>query len=199
MGSTRQSSGSRKSPRRRLDQYFTPESATRALLATHPNISGHILEPCAGPGQMASVLAGVGHTETNDIDPGFGCWYSDDATKPAFWQSVPRPDWVVSNPPFECCVPIIVGALEAARRGVAMLLRLSFLEPCKERADLLSIRPPSLIVLPRISFTGDGKTDNVTCAWMIWDFWAKSTYVKVLSKAQIAELDRPRPYTTIDV
>jgi hypothetical protein len=25
-----------------------------------------------------------------------------------------------------------------------------------------------LIVLPRISFTGNGKTDSVTCGWFIW-------------------------------
>jgi hypothetical protein len=51
-----------------------------------------------------------------------------------------------------------------------MLLRLSFLEPTRERGPWLAANPPDLvIVLPRISFTGDGKTDSVTCAWMIWD------------------------------
>jgi hypothetical protein len=29
--------------------------------------------------------------------------------------------------------------------------------------------PTKLIVLPRISFTGDGKTDSVTCAWYVWE------------------------------
>lgn len=24
-------------------------------------------------------------------------------------------------------------------------------------------------IMPRVSFTGDGKTDSSTCAWMVWD------------------------------
>ena len=51
-----------------------------------------------------------------------------------------------------------------------MLLRLSYAEPCLNRAEWLKAHPIShLIVLPRISFTGNGKTDNVTCAWFVWD------------------------------
>jgi hypothetical protein len=50
-----------------------------------------------------------------------------------------------------------------------LLLRLSFLEPTFERQDLLIDNPPdAMIVLPRYSFTGDGKSDSVTCAWMVW-------------------------------
>ncbi len=56
-----------------------------------------------------------------------------------------------------------------ARVGVAFLLRLSYLEPCWDRADWLVQHPVSkLIVLPRISFTGDHKTDSVTCGWFVW-------------------------------
>jgi len=55
---------------------------------------------------------------------------------------------------------------------VAMLLRLSFLEPTAKvnpRGPWLAECPPSrLIVLPRCSYTGDGRTDSVTTAWMIW-------------------------------
>jgi hypothetical protein len=46
---------------------------------------------------------------------------------------------------------------------------MSYLEPVENRGVWLNEHPPTtLIVLPRISFTGDGKTDNVTCAWMVW-------------------------------
>jgi hypothetical protein len=69
-----------------------------------------------------------------------------------------------------------------------MLLRLSYLEPCNNRAEFLSVNPPSLIVLPRISFTGDGKTDNVTCAWFVWDFSAQERQVRVVTKAEVAAL-----------
>jgi hypothetical protein len=50
-----------------------------------------------------------------------------------------------------------------------MLLRLSYLEPTEDRGAWLNSHPPTdLIVLPRISFTGNGKTDSVTCAWIVW-------------------------------
>ena len=39
-----------------------------------------------------------------------------------------------------------------------------------DRGAWLNEHPPTtLIVLPRISFTGNGKTDSVTCAWMVWE------------------------------
>lgn len=69
-----------------------------------------------------------------------------------------------------------------------MLLRVSFLEPCNDRAEFLAAHPPRLFVLPRISFTGDGKTDNVTCAWYVWDKEAFGGHVKVYTKSMMAEL-----------
>jgi hypothetical protein len=79
--------------------------------------------------------------------------------------------WEAMNehPDGECAFKILTNALFTCKK-VAMLLRLSFLEPTRERGPWLAKNPPDLvIVLPRISFTGDGKTDSVTCAWMIWD------------------------------
>ena len=182
--------------RRRLDQYFTPEHATLTLLDRVPHIGGTILEPCAGTGEMAWPLSRHGaDIWTNDIDEALGGtdWQTD-ATAPGFWQVMGDPvlspgfDWVISNPPFSCCTPIIVGAFGVARKGVAMLLRLSWLEPCKDRAAFLGKHPPSLIVLPRISFTGDGKTDNVTCAWFVWDFSGQYHGVSVATKDEVKRI-----------
>lgn len=174
--------------RRHLDQYFTPKFATHVLLQ-HQKIAGNIIEPCSGRGDIADPLRAVGNVSTNDIDEALTADRHWDAADALFWRSIPTPDWVVSNPPFSCCHPIIVGAFSRATQGVAMLLRLSYLEPCNNRAEFLSAFPPSLIVLPRISFTGDGKTDNVTCAWFIWDFSRhQETSVKVVSKQDVAKL-----------
>lgn len=179
--------------RRALDKYYTPETATLALLQ-RTQIEGQVLECCAGDGAMSRVLSrqpSVSQVLTNDIDP---CVDSDqhrDATDPEFWMEQ-TPDWVVSNPPFSCCLPIIVGAFGAARRGVAMLLRLSYLEPCNDRAEFLSAHPPSLIILPRISFTGDGKSDSVTCAWMVWDKSGHKNSVEIVTKPQLAALARAK-------
>lgn len=185
-------------PRRNLDQYYTPHSAVLALLDRYPHLQGTILECCSGELAIANALRQRGTVLTNDLDPLATADRHEDASVPDFWsgQSV---DWVVTNPPFSCCSPIIVGAFRAARKGIAMLLRLSYLEPCKDRAEFLAEHPPSLIVLPRISFTGDGKTDNVTCAWMVWDFSEHKPTVHVVTKGMLKHLSNMSHYGTCHV
>lgn len=101
-----------------------------------------------------------------------------DATKAGIYD-IHRPDWIITNPPFNKAFSILTMALSRCE-NVAMILRLSFLEPTKTRGIFLSITPPSgLIILPRMSFTEDGKTDSVTCAWMIWSKEIKNKFIEV--------------------
>jgi hypothetical protein len=54
---------------------------------------------------------------------------------------------------------------------MAMLLRLSYLEPCENRASWLVEHPPAKLIVfnPRPRFRADtGGTDSVTSAWFIW-------------------------------
>jgi hypothetical protein len=127
---------------------------------------------------------------TNDIDPARGSHLLRDACAADSWGVFPRTAWVISNPPFKHAAEIVRHAHEFTRRqshgGVAMLLRLSFLEPCDNRGKWLSLNPPSdVIVLPRISFTGDGRTDNVTCAWLVWR-QKRGQSVGVVTKGEMA-------------
>lgn len=162
--------------RRKNDFYPTPAWATEELLK-RVLIQGRVFECCVGDGAMSSVL---------EKEPGVSVFVNDidirtvtadlhgDAASYPFWSKIDltigRPDWVVTNPPFSHAMEILSNAYVYAKRGVAMLLRLSFLEPTEDRGEFLNKYPPdNLIVLPRISFTGDGKTDSVTCAWMIWE------------------------------
>ncbi|OUL23825.1 hypothetical protein BV378_20645 [Nostoc sp. RF31YmG] len=154
----------RKNTRRKNDAYFTPTSAVDTLL-NHIDITGTLLEPCNGSGAISNRLKEDGLSViTTDIadNP------QDDATTHQYWQRQKPYDWVVTNPPFDSASKILPKAYEYASVGVAFLLRLSYLEPCKDRGQWLAEHPPKLIVLPRISFTGDGKVDSCTCAWMIW-------------------------------
>jgi hypothetical protein len=161
--------------RRTNDFYPTPEFATRELLAHVSDIRGSIFEPCIGDGAIAKVIDGGDRwIYGNDIAPQLNCSFCGDASKRDLWvavqDSMSRIDWVVTNPPFSVASKIIPLAYEFAEFGIAMLLRLSFLEPVEDRGAWLNEHPPTkLIVLPRISFTGNGKTDNVTCAWMVWE------------------------------
>lgn len=181
--------------RRQHDKYFTPQSAILELPILVPFSASeglHVLECCSGrndiadalvstmqsPASIADALSGVGGATgvvwTNDLFPSSDLLnalpdFALDASLPSSWEQFPVVDWVVSNPPFSIAHEIVPLALEHARVGVAMLLRLSFLEPVKNRVSFLQAHPPTAItVLPRISFTDDGKTDSVTCAWLVW-------------------------------
>lgn len=158
--------------RREHDFYPTPANATRELLK-RINIVSPVLEPCVGRGDMADVLRTdprVGLVFTNDLDRTHLADWHDDATWEGFWRTLPPIEYVVTNPPFSKADQILPLAWKYARVGVAMLLRISYLEPCEGRGAWLAEHPPSkLIVLPRISFTGDGDTDMATCAWFVWD------------------------------
>jgi hypothetical protein len=147
--------------RRNLDFYPTGKKLVDILLS-NIKLENIIFEPCAGQGHISKYL---NNPITNDIKGGW------DATNHIYWDNMnPKPDWTVTNPPFSLAVKILNNAFRYSNVGVAFLLRLSFLEPTKERERFLVSHPPNkLIVLPRYSFTGDGKTDSVTCAWMIWD------------------------------
>lgn len=180
----------RKEKRKRvhLDFYETPPWATRLLIeavrqGTDEDFEwkGDALEPCSGNGAIARVLGSSGlRVLTNDIDPRRQTDLHLDAREPELYRAAAaalygrsalrtRLDWVVTNPPFSVAFPILRQSLAHARIGVAFLLRLSFLEPTRERGWLLDERPPDfLLVLPRISFDGDGNTDSVTYAWFVW-------------------------------
>lgn len=164
--------------RRKNDFYETPEWATHVLLEsipgiTHPYSAFHgprVLEACAGDGKIANVLKQQKTLQviTNDIDKTKPATYHYDMTDEASW-ALGQIDWTITNPPFSHAIEILEHAHKHSRIGVAMLLRLSFVEPTFKRQEFLAKFPPQkLIVLPRISFTGDGKTDSVTCAWMVW-------------------------------
>lgn len=161
-------------PRRTGDAYMSAGGFVRPLL---PLIApgSTILEPCAGAGDLVGPLCEAGHTlMTADIDPAAAVDHHLDMTRAESWAQLPPADWVVSNLPFSRALAILRHAVEHARVGVAVILRLTFLEPTTEgpdaRADWLAAHPlTKQIVLPRYSFTGDGKVDSVTCAWMIWE------------------------------
>ena len=144
----------------------TPVWAARSLYRRLPQIQG-VAEPCVGTGDL--VAGRVDVRWTNDVDEQREATHHLNAASPAAWGVFERVPWVVTNPPFNLAHQILACALDHATEGVAFLLRLSFLEPTEQRAHLLGRRPPTrILVLPRISFTGDGKTDSVTCSWLVW-------------------------------
>ena len=169
--------------RHKLDFYPTPSWATKQLL-NHIKIdvdNESVLECCSGNDDITKVLREFGCVvHTNDIDLTRNSDYHYDARSVAsYYES--GANWVITNPPFNCAIDILKTA-HANVPNIAMLLRLSFLEPTKDRQEFLINHPPNkVLVLPRISFTGDGKTDSVTCAWLVWDK-SGDNYLKVIPR-----------------
>lgn len=175
--------------RRENDAYYTPGWAVEQLIRHRNHVVGRanevVVEPCVGEGAIADPFRRRGAVVyTNDLVPTIDADVHGDAQTSHTWRAIidhaiahtkTEPfngvaiDWTVTNPPFVAAMEILKQAHAHSRIGVAMFLRLSFLEPTEDRGPWLAAHPPDdLIVVPRISFTGDGKTDNVTCAWMIW-------------------------------
>ena len=163
--------------RRENDYYPTPQWATVHLLEALPTIAAPWVEPCVGTGDIADVVrqqcaAGV----TGDIDRAHTADVYGDAAAPPTWDAFEdligtAPAWCITNPPFNQASRILPLAMERCTLGVIALLRLSYLEPCGNRNHWLEQHQDrlSLLFLPkRVSFTGDGQTDNVATAWFIW-------------------------------
>lgn len=154
------------------DYYPTPDPVTQALLDL-VDITGTVIEPCAGHGAISKFFPGC---ITNDLYPSgdFEPTYRMDATQPGLYQQQPF-DWCVTNPPYgmELPVKILQMSFDHVQVGCAFLLRLSFLEPCNDRASWLIANADHLRhvipVNPRPRFRRDTKGgDNVTVAWFVW-------------------------------
>lgn len=161
--------------RRKNDFYPTPGRATEILIEEFPLFKDRIIwEPCAGKGDIADVFRPFTQVITSDIDPDMPCDFWADAARAQFYDCVPhslmdRELAAVTNPPFLVAFEILQN-LFGHDIPIALLLRISFKEPTEKRGKWLSEHPPDReITLPRISFTGDGKTDSCTCSWMCWN------------------------------
>ena len=147
-------------------------------------LGGLIWEPCAGQCHIVDVLREAGHSVlATDITPHESLDgvhnFLDMVPNPINWtptgsRFVDQPHWIITNPPYstELCTAtdIIRHALtEFPLSHVAMLVRLAWLEPCDERADILLNDPPTdVLVLPRVNYIGAPSSNNQTSVWVIW-------------------------------
>lgn len=158
------------------DFYPTPAPITQALIRVIGTDLGQVFEPCAGHGAITNVLQPYLIFDVLESDLTWGGTQPRDARTQQFWNywADGQVDNVITNPPFNCAAEILEHAWQHCSMGCAFLLRLSFLEPTKDRAEMLKEMADHMRyvipVSPRPKFRADTSgCDSVTCAWFVWE------------------------------
>jgi hypothetical protein len=152
------------------DYFPTPEWATHALIANEP-FEGSIWEPACGDGAMARVLQTIGNPviSTDLFDRGYG----EDGVD--FLKANRTVDNIITNPPYNSAEAFVKAGLRQARRKIALLLRLAFVEGANRQRTIFTVAPPTRIWVfsERITFYPAGaiqKGSGTTAyAWFVWD------------------------------
>lgn len=171
------------------DELFpTPPWATRALMQIvlprlYVRSLGRVWEPCAGLGHMSAVLAErsdrVFATDKNVYALADGAQMSaHGVSRFDFLGDVHNPDFpvdrIITNPPFGLAAQIVRKALGVAREGVALLLRLQWLETL-ERWQLFAECPPTAVAVfsERVAMCEGGWDPKLSAAtgyaWFCWE------------------------------
>lgn len=180
--------------RNTFDAYYTKHQALSPLLPWYTHflglhLSGSFCEPCIGQGAIATHIQNNSELKliwSNDYDDDTLADENRDASLPYLWEEMTKPDYMISNPPYgELAAPIIRQGLVNVNIAVAALVRLNFLERCRDRDELPD--PNIVLVLPRVKWDNtDYKTsDKVTHCWVIWDKRMRTQHFRSLSKRKL--------------
>lgn len=167
-----------------LDFFPTPPWATRALCHhVLPRFERRTAEgkfwltaydPACGEGHMALALEEYFSTvaATDIFHYGYSRAPAVDFLHPQ--SQFVRRDWIITNPPFNLGGAFVKQALRIATRGVAMLVRMQFLEGEGRFAKIFRDTPPALIAqfiervpMHRGRWVVNGTTATAY-AWLVW-------------------------------
>ena len=165
-----------------LDHFPTPPWATRSLCEwldqdTDEQIQAQTCwEPACAEGHMSRPLAEYFRdVRSSDVhDYGFG--EVDDFLMPP---RGPASDWIITNPPFRLGEQFATTARSRAKIGVALLVRVAFLESADRYGALYRDSPPSDILqfVERVPmFKGRLDRHGSTATAYCWLIWRKSEF-----------------------
>lgn len=152
-----------------LEQYFTPPEVTSALLARLALHGMTISEPCAGDGWIVRELREAGcKVKATDVDPKYtATGMSIDFFSRRASTVHQGAGAIITNPPWSDAARFVRRALEFTP-NVAMLLRLTFLEPCESTDDSRRVDLLQNLTAWRSPGTCARRTaTRWTSAWMI--------------------------------
>lgn len=152
------------------DFFPTPAWATHAL-TDNEAFEGAIWECACGDGAMARALEAAGHPvrATDLYARGYG------ETGVDFLRADAAVDNIVTNPPYNVAEAFVAKGLTLARRKLALLLRLAFLEGANRARTIFLANPPSRVWVfsERITFYMKGAaragSGTTAYAWFVWD------------------------------
>ncbi|MGV7216856.1 hypothetical protein [Bradyrhizobium sp. UFLA05-112] len=152
------------------DFFPTPDWATFALI-DNEKFNGEIWECACGDGSMSRVLEQTGQpVRSSDLyDRGYGEAGVD------FLRAEQTTDNIITNPPYNCAEGFVASGVKLAKRKLALLLRLAFLEGANRANTIFSRVPPARVWVfsERITFYPSGvepKGGGTTAyAWFVWD------------------------------
>jgi hypothetical protein len=169
----------RREPPDALDWFPTPPWATRALFA-------HVLpalgvsekiwsawEPACGEGHMADVIGEFCTTRPIASDV-FDYGYGQAPVDFLHDEPISRPEFIITNPPFNLACEFTLRALDLATAGVAMLVRTQWIEGKGRYEKLFRDRPPAVYApfverVPMVKGRWDPDASTATSyAWFIW-------------------------------
>jgi len=169
-------------PGNSLDFFPTPPWATRALFEhvfVHLGRKGHCQyqrawEPACGKGHMAEPLTEYfREVHATDIaDYGYGIYgvdFLDEHPEMGF-------DWIITNPPFNTSADFVLKALDRAGTGVAMFVRLAWLESADRYERIFRDHPPTCVAIfaERVPLhKGRWESEGSTMTAYIWLVWLK--------------------------
>lgn len=163
-----------------LSSFYTLPTGVTHALAKHSYLEGTILVPHDDEEQrLSNQLRAHNYAVTTNPD-------EENVTNPIWWVSQQQKyDWIISSllGKKELSSYILEYGMQSAVKGIAILERLSFLEPTAKRRDfLLQHKLSNIIILsPRPNFRAVGSTkDSITSAWFIFqkpEFWRDGTFV----------------------
>lgn len=176
---------SRIEPDDSLDFFPTPPWATRALfeyVLAHLERKAHCqfqraLEPACGEGHMAEVMMEYFRDVVASDVTDYGYDKMDARLDFLGGYGVRAFDWIITNPPFgDKTEAFVLKALELAGTGVAMFVRLQWLETEGRYERVFRDHPPSLISFftERVPLhKGRWEPDGATFTAYIWLVWIK--------------------------
>lgn len=166
-------------PKTSLDDFPTPPWATRALCEwliskNIPIDTMSVREPAANRGHMTKPLSEYFNTvEGSDIhDYGYGFPVKNFVTEEDFSEV----DFTITNPPFILAKDFVEKALRTSKVGVAVIVRLAFIEGKDRYNNLFKEKPPTYLLqhVERVGMCkGTIKKDLATATAYCWLVWLK--------------------------